>query len=477
MRLGIALFVAYFLIIAVCLSYPIAKIAGSLRTRYLESVEEPLVDEANLLATILGHQMEEGRSGPDELARLFEGAHARVLSAQIYAMRKRHVDAQVYVTDAAGTVLYDSETPANLGADYSRLRDVALTLQGRYGARTTRKVPDDPASAVLYVAAPIRLDGEIVGSLTIAEPTTSVNAFLRSAKVRIFRTGALALLAAMGLSLLVSWWLASQIRRLTRYADDIREGRRVELPDLAPTELRAMGHAFDKMRESLEGKKYVEQYVQTLTHEIKSPISAIRGAAELLEEEMPEEKRNQFLSNIRSEAERIGDLVERMLRLSELETRKSLEKVEIVPLAGMIRSVQESKSPIVAKKGLRVSTEVEDGLALKGDPFLLHQAIANLLQNAIDFSPAGSGILLRAEKAGAEVDLRVEDSGPGIPEYAKEKVFEKFFSLQRPDTGKKGTGLGLTIAREIASLHGGQVRLENLPQGGFRASLVLPSGG
>jgi two-component system sensor histidine kinase CreC len=112
---------------------------------------------------------------------------------------------------------------------------------------------------------------------------------------------------------------------------------------------------------------------------------------------------------------------------------------------------------------------------LRGDPFLLHQAIANLLQNAIDFSPAGGGILLHAEKAGGNVHLRVEDSGPGIPAYAKEKVFEKFFSLQRPDTGKKGTGLGLTIAREIASLHGGEVRLENLPQGGFRASLILPS--
>jgi two-component system sensor histidine kinase CreC len=474
-KLGSALFFAYFLIFALCLSYPIARIAGSLRVRYLESVEEPLVDEANLLATVIGHLMEAGHSGPDDLSRLFEGAHTRILSAQIYAMRKRHIDAQIYVTDAAGMVLFDSENPANVGADYAQLRDVALTLQGRYGARTTRRDPKDPASAVLYIAAPIRLNGEIVGSLTVAEPTTSVNAFLRSAKFKIFRTGALATLAAMCLSLLVSGWLSSQIRRLTFYANDVREGRRVELPRLAPTELRDMGHAFDKMRESLEGKKYVEQYVQTLTHEIKSPVSAIRGAAELLEEEMPLEKRNQFLSNIRNEAERIGDLVERMLSLSELETRKSLETVEIILLENMIRSVQESKAPILAKKDLQLRVEAAEGLAIEGDPFLLHQAIANLLQNAIDFSPSGRAIRLCGERAGPDVRLSVEDAGPGIPPYAKEKVFQKFFSLQRPDTGKKGTGLGLTIAQEIASLHGGEVRLENLSQGGFRASLLLPS--
>jgi two-component system sensor histidine kinase CreC len=228
------------------------------------------------------------------------------------------------------------------------------------------------------------------------------------------------------------------------------------------------------MREALEGKKYVEQYVQTLTHEIKSPISAIRGAAELLEEDMPLQSRSQFLSNIRSEAERIQDLVERMLKLSELETKKSLETMEVVPMAPLIRTVLEGKGPMLSRKRLEVEALLDDALAVKGDPFLLHQAIANLLQNAIDFSPAGGRILLRTAVSGSRMNLSVEDQGPGIPEYAKERIFQKFFSLQRPDTGKKSTGLGLNFVREVASLHDGRIQLENLPQAGFRASPSFP---
>ena len=89
----------------------------------------------------------------------------------------------------ASTVLFDSLYPANIGEDYSDYRDVSLTLKGEYGARTTRDDRGDPSSAVLYVAAPIRARGETVGVLTVAEPTSSVNAFLRSAKPRIIRIG------------------------------------------------------------------------------------------------------------------------------------------------------------------------------------------------------------------------------------------------------------------------------------------------
>ncbi|HEV8334834.1 MAG TPA: two-component system sensor histidine kinase CreC [Candidatus Polarisedimenticolia bacterium] len=475
MKLGTALFLAYLLIFLLCFSYPIVHIANSLRTRYLESVEEPLVDQANILAAVIGHEMEAGHFEAGELNKVLAGATARDLSAKIYRMKKEHVDAQIYITDATGRVLLDSGNPGNVGADFSQWRDVRLTLRGEYGARTTRTNPEDPNSAILYVAAPIRVQGATVGTLTVAEPTTSINAFLESAKPKIFRTAALSAVVAVGLGLLVSWWVSREIGKLTRFANDVRAGKRLALPRLAPTELREMGKAFDKMKESLEGKKYVEEYVQTLTHEIKSPVSAIRGAAELLDEEMPREKRAQFLANLRHEAERIQDLIDRMLKLSELETRKSLQSTEIIPVSALLRTVLESKEPMLLRKALEVRTEVDEKAAVRGDPFLLHQALSNLLQNAIDFSPAGRRILLGAGARDAMVALTVEDQGPGIPDYAKEKLFEKFFSLPRPDTGKKSTGLGLNFVREVAALHGGEIRLENLPGLGFRTTLLLPA--
>ncbi len=477
MKLGSALFLAYVLIFALCFSYPMAHMASSLRTRYLEGAEEPLVDQANLLAGIVGREMETGGFDAKGLFETLEGVYARPLSARIYEMRKDHVDAQVYITDAAGKVVFDSADPGKIGADYSEWQDVRLTLKGEYGARTTRVDPEDPTTAVLFVAAPILLKGEIAGVLTVAKPTTSVNAFLKSAKPRIFRIGALSALVAVSSSLLVSFWLSGQIRRLTRYADDVRGGRRVDLPKLARTELKEMGDAFDKMRESLEGKKYVERYVETLTHEIKSPVSAIRGAAELLEEDMPPETQAQFLSNIRSESDRIQDLVERMLKLSELETRRSLDAREAVALPALIREVLRGKEAMLSRKKLQVQADVGKELVVRGDRFLLQQAISNLVQNAIDFSPSGGRIALRTEADGAMLAFSVDDEGPGVPDYAREKVFERFFSLQRPDTGKKSTGLGLNLVKEVAALHEGEIRLENLPAAGLRATLRVPASG
>jgi len=474
MKLGGALFLAYLLIFALCFSYPVVRFARSLRTHYLESVEEPLVDQANILAELVGHGMETSGFSPDDWSEVFRRVHARELSARIYEMRKKQVDVRVYLTDAQGRVIFDSDDPGQVGADYSTWRDVALTLEGKYGARATRSDPQDAATSVLYVAAPVRVKGTIVGVLSVGKPMTSINAFLKTARPEILRIAGLSALVAVALSLLVSWWVSRQIQTLIAYANDVRDGRRVDFPDLARTELKEMGQAFDKMRESLEGKKYVEQYVQTLTHEIKSPLSAIRGAAELLQEEMPAADRGRFLANIRNEAERIQDLVERMLKLSELETRKSLESLERVALAPLVRSVLEAKAPMLSARQLGVETALDERAAVQGDPFLLHQALSNLLQNAIDFSPVGGTIALRCEIAAGRVSLSVEDQGPGIPDYARDKIFEKFFSLKRPDTGKKSTGLGLNFVREVAILHEGAIRLENLPSGGFRARLQLP---
>jgi len=166
--------------------------------------------------------------------------------------------------------------------------------------------------------------------------------------------------------------------------------------------------------------------------------------------------------------------VDRLLELSALETRKMLQKVESVPFPALVRVVLESKEPMISKTGLNVSVSMDEEIIVRGDSFLLHQAISNLLQNAIDFSPVHGAIVVTAHVDSGNLILAVEDEGPGIPEYAREKVFEKFFSLQRPSTGKKSTGLGLNFVRQVALLHNGDVELENLDGKGLRATLRLP---
>jgi two-component system sensor histidine kinase CreC len=185
-------------------------------------------------------------------------------------------------------------------------------------------------------------------------------------------------------------------------------------------------------------------------------------------------KQAHFLANIRNEANRIQDIVDRMLELSKLENLKNLKKKERILMHSLVKTVLESKQILLSKKSLRVLSHIPSDILIEGDAFLLYQALSNLIQNAIDFSLAGSQIELLGELEGGRFRFSVRDYGQGIPDYAKARVFEKFFSLQRPDTGGKSTGLGLNFVREIAVLHQGEISLENCPEGGVRAILTLP---
>jgi two-component system sensor histidine kinase CreC len=111
---------------------------------------------------------------------------------------------------------------------------------------------------------------------------------------------------------------------------------------------------------------------------------------------------------------------------------------------------------------------------VQGDAFLLAQALGNLVHNAIDFTPAGGTVAMRIRAEAGQAVVAVEDTGSGVPDYALAQVFDRFYSLPRPDTGRKSSGLGLSIVREVARLHRGEATLENRTEGGARAVLTLP---
>jgi len=114
------------------------------------------------------------------------------------------------------------------------------------------------------------------------------------------------------------------------------------------------------------------------------------------------------------------------------------------------------------------------GATVVGDRFLLHRALVNLVQNAVEFSPRGAQVDVKVRQDRHDTELSVLDRGPGLPAYAKGKVFDRFYSLPRPDTQRKSTGLGLSFVKEIVELHRGDIVLENRPEGGLKAVLRLP---
>jgi two-component system sensor histidine kinase CreC len=139
----------------------------------------------------------------------------------------------------------------------------------------------------------------------------------------------------------ISWRITAPINKLTEYARAVRDGERVDLPSLGGGETRELGEAFEEMRSALDGKQYVEDYVQTLTHEIKGPLSAIRGATELLtERNMPSEQQGRFLSNILTETDRISLVVEKLLLLASLEKLSHVGDVKPLNMAEIVSEIK-----------------------------------------------------------------------------------------------------------------------------------------
>ncbi len=472
MPLGVRIFLVYFLFVGLAGWFVLSTVMDEIRPGVRQSTEETLVDTANLLAEILRDEVKNGSLAQGRLPELLKAYGQRQPQAQIWGVEKRAVSHRIYVTDARGIVLLDSSGAA-VGQDYSRWNDVYLTLRGEYGARSTREDPADEDSSVMYVAAPIKDGAQIIGVVSVAKPNQSLQPYIERSQRRLGWLGAGLIVLGLLIGGALSWWLSGSLRQLTRYAGAVSRGERAELPELRGVELKQLAAAVQKMPTELEGKAYVEQYVHTLTHELKSPLAAIRGAAELLEGEMPAEQRQRFVANIASEGARLQQLIERLLNLALVEQRQGLEERVAVDLHGLAEELLQAQAARIQAAGLRMENAIPAGLLVQGERFLLRQALANLLDNALDFTPAGGLLRFSAETRDGRVELALYNQGAAIPDYALPRLTERFYSLPRPASGRKSTGLGLNFVQEVALLHGGELALRNV-EGGVRASLHLP---
>jgi len=446
---------------------------NQVRPRYLESMEETLVDTSVLLASALEAQLAGDQPDIASLERAFTEVRQHAFHARIFSLDKATVDMRVYVTDAAGIVRFDS-SGRDVGRDYSQWNDVIRTLRGEYGARSTRGRAGDDETQVIYVAAPVRRDGRIVGVLSVGKPTRGINQLVAAAKQKLLFGAALGGVGVLLVLLAVASWVIAPLERLIAYARAVRDGRPALLPSLPGRTLRELGTAFEEMRDALEGRQHVARYTQAMAHEVKAPLAAIRGSAELLGEDMPPDQRQRFLGNIRSEAARIHQIIERLLELSSLEARKALGQTERLEASALLAAAAAAVRPAFEAARVALTVEGGAGVWLQGERVLLREALVNLLQNACEFTPAGGAVALRAEAGNHRVEFVVADSGPGVPDFALPRVFERFYSLPRPGSGRKSTGLGLSLVREIAHLHGGEADLANRPEGGARATLGVP---
>ncbi|MGJ8654869.1 MAG: two-component system sensor histidine kinase CreC [Akkermansiaceae bacterium] len=450
-------------------------LTDDLEDQTFQATEECLIDTAHILTGIIESDITQDTIQTNRLKSALDKAHDHEFNATVFKLIKTQVGTHVYVTNDKGIVIYDSKNK-HTGMDLSQHNDVFKANQDIYAARSSRDHEHDANSSVLYIGVPIKHDGKIIGTLTTYKAQQDVRPFITSRRKWITLSVTMIAVGIIVFTIAVFTWIFRPIGKLTQYAHAITRGERPIAPRLGRgREVNTLGSALKEMRDTLDGRSYVEDYTQILTHELKSPLAAIRGSAELLQEDMPLEQRRKFLTNIQNETNRSQRIIDGLLKLSHLEAQPQLLKREDINLLTLANQLSDAHAHRLETKNLPLEIDIPSDLTIKGDENLLQAALANLLENSIHFSPENGQIKLTATATEGKTTITITDQGPGIPDYALPRVFERFYSISKPNTSQKSSGLGLSFVKEIIDLHQGTIQLENIspPELGTKATIII----
>lgn len=482
-RLGVRLLVVNLVVLLVPLVG--LEFARLFERQLLASLERDMKNQAVLVREHVESAVESGRAFSD-VARQEEptliGAarttrtRVRVLDARGALVADSHRDGPPEgVEPPAPSLIYDGSdvraTGEDLGPPWPEVAQRPEVKSALVGTpSTTTRFRGRAPEVILFLAEPIRHAGGIEGAVYVTRSTQPVLVEL----YRI-RTGLLQLLGvALGFTLAVTLLLALSITRplvrLSAAARRVAAGElSVPIPVAGSGEIRELGQSFSAMKERLlERLRFASEFSADVAHELKTPLTSIRGAAELLGEGLLDDAaaRARFARNIELDVARLDQLVMRLLLLGRIEA--SDLPMEPLDLAALARRVTERASTAERPVELRAPGPV----GVSGRAADLETALVNLVENAQRHSPAGEPVVVEVGAEHGRAIVRVTDRGPGISAAIREKIFQRFFTTEAE---RGGTGLGLAIVRSVVGAHGGAIDVESEPGRGASFILTLRS--
>ena len=291
----------------------------------------------------------------------------------------------------------------------------------------------------------------------------------------LFRAGVAAAIA-LAMVQLMARGMTSPLRSMERAATAMASGDLTErVRASSADEVGRLAVAFNHMADELEAlDRERRDLVANVSHELRTPISALRATLENVVDGVVEPE-PALLRTMLAQTERLQRLVSQLLDLSRLESGASpLHPIDF-DVAGLLEAVADEAALHSPDIAFEVTSDPPD-LTVAGDPERLHQVVANLVDNAARFAPDDTAVRLAAHRRGPRVVLEVVDEGPGIPDEARSRVFERFYRTDEArSTDEGGSGLGLAIARWIVELHGGTIRADAVDPHGCRTVVELPA--
>ncbi len=364
---------------------------------------------------------------------------------------------RIMVTDANGMILYDTMEEGGTLYQYALIREVSDALSGN----TVCYSGYENGRFQSRVAWPVVNRNITIGSVFLYDEDTAqadlllgVQSNLRSISLAV---GAVVLVV----SLLFSRTLTGRIGALLRAIRDVREGNyshRVELQ--GGDELTQLADEFNQLTDRLETTEEVRRrFVSDASHELKTPLASIRLLSDSIiqNERMDPETTREFVSDIGDEADRLTRISEKLLTLTRLDAELKNECVP-VDMAAVVNKVEHMLRPLAQASEITLERAIVGRCLVWATEDDLYQIIFNLIENAIKYNHPGGHVMTRLKRDGDQVVLLVEDTGVGIPEEDLDKVFDRFYRVDKARSrAAGGTGLVLSIVRDTAHQHGGTV--------------------
>jgi signal transduction histidine kinase len=454
---GARLALALLVVVAAVLAFVYLIVVPSLRDRLVESRQNQAAGVANRVSD----QLERGTNrSPAFLAETYSSATNTCVTILEVSNRDPLLLLDIADEGCAGI---------GTGTEDPVARQAAQTLL------TTRGVVTRGDREYAEAAVAQGSDRVVLVSSSLEDSVSGVALVKR----RLLLSALIALAAALLLGYAGARVFARRIRRLEEAADRIASGTFDEpIVDDSPDELGELARSFDRMRQRLAGLEHARrEFIANASHELRTPLFSLGGHLELLvEEDLDESTKQEFLARMREQVERLTKLAGELLDLSRLDAGRLRVEREPVDLTRVAELLVEEFDAVAQGTGHELEHEVDGAATGLGDEQRILQVGRALVENAFRHTPSGTRVRVRTSRNGERVTLAVEDDGPGIGSHAAVHVFERFY---RGDTGGRasGSGLGLAIARELAEAMQGEIDLVSKPgRTVFTFSLPAASG-
>ncbi|NWG23413.1 MAG: sensor histidine kinase [Pseudorhodoplanes sp.] len=365
--------------------------------------------------------------------------------------------------------LYQELGPAN-GKGYPEVEE-ALD-----GSKASEVRINQRGEVIVSVATPIQRFRAVRGALLLSTQGSDIDQMVEAERLAIFKVFLIAAAVMVVLSMLLASTIAGPVRRLAEGAERVRRRirSRVEIPDLTARgdELGHLSGTLRDMTNALYSRiEAIESFAADVSHELKNPLTSLRSAVETLPLAKTKESQERLLAVIQHDVKRLDRLISDIADASRLDAELQRQEAEPVDLKRLLTTLVTTANEVRHDDGVSVTLSFEgggpNGFIVPGHDSRLGQVVDNLIHNARSFSPPGGSVRVTARRLKTEVEIVVDDDGPGIRPDAFEKIFERFYT-DRPHQGfGQNSGLGLSISKQIVEAHGGRIWAENRHAGGI----------